>query len=902
MERVLRQLIIHEQDGRAVSRDDNAGRSILGRIDLPARSGDGRGAGSLDRAANRTGPISGVVIHIGGRGAGVIILLEHVDDRIMDSRAVPLGIQCRVGVDSNSASDLFRQLLVRIPAREGVAAAGRVRSRQIDTGAIRNSRTADIAAAVGLIAQLEALARVLDRQFLSRSLRDVCAFGKLKYCVIIALDRRGNIAVQNAVLVLSLDLGIAVSGEILQHVDEVILCRIGDILETDLKGGRFIFEVVFRDFDRRSLRIVDRSAGNLVCAGLCRCRSRDRIRQLTRLDLQQVGVEDELATGIVEIVVLRSDVIHIDRAEHRNDRHVASDDRISVHFRIGALDDPLLKDLAGHEGILRHRADFFTRRTEVLRQALGLGAVVIHDHKVHSILVVEHCRDRHVAGNLCLGRNRIAVLIYPADKVLAFNDRISRKLKSVTLVEGVGLVRLAVGHKRDGENALVIFGPDAHVSGDLHGVAKVSVFVDPLAVITRLRRNSRDVVQTIAGVGVDRLGGNLGRLVFLIESDRVRDLVIVRDDGRIGFGNKACTDARAGDLDLLALAAGDDFADRPEGIVVFACDCAGKLIADGLALHDVNRLIDLGVTVIERNGPGLGRLVVSVGLHRCAELDFIVLNDRNSRDAIGGEARRAERRADSAHVLGGAALDMEDLIGIAFFSLAGIADRDLHALALGGLRVVGESHVAGCDDLGTFAERGLDRGGVIAGRGEDQLGALFERAFFSDNAYAHAADRAAAFKNIRVLFRLLSGLGCDLGRRLGCDLGRRLGCDLGRRLGCDLGRRLGCDLGRRLGCDLGLIRLFSRIRILRKLDHIIILVSAVVQAGGQGLIAGPQYHQQGKQKREYALRQFVHLMRASYSLRGGGSRRRALFTALWVLLVRCHWVLLCTLRLLCCLQ
>ena len=68
------------------------------------------------------------------------------------------------------------------------------------------------------------------------------------------------------------------------------------------------------------------------------------------------------------------------------------------------------------------------------------------------------------------------------------------------------------------------------------------------------------------------------------------------------------------------------------------------------------------------------------------------------------------------------------------------------------------------------------------------------------------------------------------------------------------------ELGR-----LGLIRLFSRLRILRKLDHIIILVSAVVQAGGQGLIAGPQYHQQGKQKREYALRQFVHLMRASYS-------------------------------------
>ena len=155
----------------------------------------------------------------------------------------------------------------------------------------------------------------------------------------------------------------------------------------------------------------------------------------------------------------------------------------------------------------------------------------------------------------------------------------------------------------------------------------------------------------------------------------------------------------------------------------------------------------------------------------------------------------------------------------------------------------------------------------------------------SDGIFALAL---VAVRYVDGLFALDDGLFGGLG------ILRELG-----RLGIlrELGR-----LGRRLGCDLGLIRLFSRIRILRKLDHIIILVSAVVQAGGQGLIAGPQYHQQGKQKREYALRQFVHLMRASYSLRGGGSRRRALFTALWVLLVRCHWVLLCTLRLLCCLQ
>ena len=165
----------------------------------------------------------------------------------------------------------------------------------------------------------------------------------------------------------------------------------------------------------------------------------------------------------------------------------------------------------------------------------------------------------------------------------------------------------------------------------------------------------------------------------------------------------------------------------------------------------------------------------------------------------------------------------------------------------------------------------------------------------SDGIFALAL---VAVRYVDGLFALDDGLFGGLGilrelGRLGIlrELGR-LGIlrELGR-LGIirELGR-----LGRRLSRGLG--------RRLRKLGHAVLCVSAVVQAGGQGLIAGPQYHQQGKQKREYALRQFVHLMRASYSLRGGGSRRRALFTALWVLLVRCHWVLLCTLRLLCCFQ
>ena len=137
----------------------------------------------------------------------------------------------------------------------------------------------------------------------------------------------------------------------------------------------------------------------------------------------------------------------------------------------------------------------------------------------------------------------------------------------------------------------------------------------------------------------------------------------------------------------------------------------------------------------------------------------------------------------------------------------------------------------------------------------------------SDGIFALAL---VAVRYVDGLFDLDDGLFRGLGilRELGrFGILRELGRfgilrELGR-LGIlrELGR---LGILRKLG-RIGLIRLFSRLRILRKLDHIIILVSAVVQAGGQGLIAGPQYHQQGKQKREYALRQFVHLMRASYS-------------------------------------
>ena len=111
---------------------------------------------------------------------------------------------------------------------------------------------------------------------------------------------------------------------------------------------------------------------------------------------------------------------------------------------------------------------------------------------------------------------------------------------------------------------------------------------------------------------------------------------------------------------------------------------------------------------------------------------------------------------------------------------------------------------------------------------------------------------------------LFGGLGCRLGRRLSRGLGRRLSRGLGRRLrrrlSRGLGRWLSRGLGRRLSRGLG-----RRLRSgLRKLGHAVLCVSAVVQSGSQGLIAGPQHHQQGKEKREYAFRQFVHQLRASY--------------------------------------
>ena len=96
------------------------------------------------------------------------------------------------------------------------------------------------------------------------------------------------------------------------------------------------------------------------------------------LHLQKVRVPDDLGTAVVQIVVFRGDLINVDRTEDGHGDEALIYDRSSgdFFFRIRTLLDPLLEDLAGNKGILRHRADGLAGAAEILEELLDRGAVV----------------------------------------------------------------------------------------------------------------------------------------------------------------------------------------------------------------------------------------------------------------------------------------------------------------------------------------------------------------------------------------------------------------------------------------------------------------------------------------------------------------------------------------------
>ena len=73
-----------------------------------------------------------------------------------------------------------------------------------------------------------------------------------------------------------------------------------------------------------------------------------------------------LSATIRHIIVLCSNRIDVNCPEYCRNCHIAGDLRVFGNLRIGAVDNPLFKDLAGHKGILGQSADRFAFCTEIL--------------------------------------------------------------------------------------------------------------------------------------------------------------------------------------------------------------------------------------------------------------------------------------------------------------------------------------------------------------------------------------------------------------------------------------------------------------------------------------------------------------------------------------------------------
>ena len=82
--------------------------------------------------------------------------------------------------------------------------------------------------------------------------------------------------------------------------------------------------------------------------------------------LQKVSIKDNLLTAVIHVIVFRSDIVDINRAENRYCCETFIDNSFSSNYFICALLDPFHKNFALDKRILRHLTDRFASRTEVL--------------------------------------------------------------------------------------------------------------------------------------------------------------------------------------------------------------------------------------------------------------------------------------------------------------------------------------------------------------------------------------------------------------------------------------------------------------------------------------------------------------------------------------------------------
>ena len=168
----------------------------------------------------------------------------------------------------------------------------------------------------------------------------------------------------------TVDLCIAFAIQILQHINEIIFSCIFHIFNTeftDIFSGCFIIDkIIFINCFCQFRSIVDRSARNILRKCLCICRNIDRIWKLSLIDFVDLCIENKVFPCTLFVIIMCCDRVDFHIAEDCYHSHVSSNNRISINFCFGSLNNPLLKDLTCYERILWHRADRCAFVSEVL--------------------------------------------------------------------------------------------------------------------------------------------------------------------------------------------------------------------------------------------------------------------------------------------------------------------------------------------------------------------------------------------------------------------------------------------------------------------------------------------------------------------------------------------------------
>ena len=256
------------------------------------------------------------------------------------------------------------------------------------------------------------------------------------------------------------------------------------------------------------------------------------------LYLYKVSIESDLS-AVANIIIFRSNAVNLYCAEHSYCREALVDDCISSYFYIGSLLDPFYKDFAGYERILRHGSHSFPFTAEILGQALNYcRPVITEDNKIDIILLCELCLNSQVGFNFlpafifCC-----AIRPIPAYKVLAFQNRVCRQGKSISVIVGIRLVCFAINRIGDSEDILRILQPDIRIFMNRNRVCESLLFfaslINPSADIALFSGNLRNVVEAVRGRSVNCFCSKGFCFVFIIESYCVYNRIIIRNNDNI---------------------------------------------------------------------------------------------------------------------------------------------------------------------------------------------------------------------------------------------------------------------------------------------------------------------------------------------------------------------------------